>query len=359
MPITLIDLFYPYVPKEAGDVVKQVLSTRWIGQAHRVNEFEKAYEQKFNQQYCVSVNSGTSALETAYDLIGIKEGDEVIVPVMTCTATNLPLLARKAKLVFVDIDPDTMCPNNSDVLNKITENTKAIVTVDLGGISGELKGLPKHIPVVQDAAQAPGIFYGDYVCNSFQAIKHFTTGDGGMITCPNKESYDRAKLLRWFGIDREKKIENNWQCYKERQMTFDIEEVGYKRHMNDIQAGMGIIGLYHYDNIIRHRGILFNRYKELLKDCKDIKIIDGDKNVYWLCTALVERRDDFSKMLFSYGIDNNLVHLRNDIYKVFGGERLDLPVMNEYESKYICLPLHMNMNIEHVDFICEKIRKGW
>lgn len=355
--ITLIDLFYPYVPKEAINAVAGVLNTRWIGQAHRVDEFEQRFEHKFNVKNAVSLNSGTSSLETAYDLLDIHEGDEVITTPFTCTATNLPLLSRKATIVWADIEPDTMNIDPEEVAKKITDKTKCVVGVNVGGLKHRVSNL--NIPIVTDSCQSLGLFNGDYVCNSFQAIKHITTGDGGMIVCPDSDTAKKAKLLRWFGIDREKKIQNNWQCYKERQMTFDIEHVGYKRHMNDIQAVMGIIGLSHYDTVMKHRGILFNRYKELLNGIDGINILDSEDNKYWLCTVLVERRDDFAKMLFSYGIDNNLVHLRNDIYKVFGGKRQELPVMNELENKYICIPLHMNMGLQEVEYICEKIKKGW
>jgi dTDP-4-amino-4,6-dideoxygalactose transaminase len=254
-----------------------------------------------------------------------------------------------------------MCIDPVDVMRKINHRTKAVVQVHVGGIEAPISQCGK-IPVVSDAAQALGIFKGTYTCCSFQAIKHITTGDGGMIICPDAVTQCKAKLMRWFGIDRKKKITNNWQCYKKRQMTFDIEMMGYKRQMTNIAAMMGISGIRCYDNVILYRERLFKRYKELLSGLNGIKVVDageGARNTYWLLTVLVERRDDFAKMLFSHDIDNNLVHLRNDIYKIFGGKRADLPVMNALEKKYICLPLNMKVTLEDVEFICDKIRKGW
>ena len=107
-----------------------------------------------------------------------------------------------------------------------------------------------QIPIISDACQALGIFTGDYTCCSFQAIKHITTGDGGMLVVNNEKDYRDAKLLRWFGIDREKKIANNWKAYQNRAMTFNIELPGTKRHMTDIAASMGIVGLTLYNKII-------------------------------------------------------------------------------------------------------------
>ncbi len=353
----MINLFEPYVSDGARKAVLHTLNTKWIGQGQQVEKFEKDFAGKFNVTYPLTQNSGTSALETAYDLLGITKGDEVITTPMTCTATNLPLLARGCKLVWADVTKNlTIDPN--DVVRKVTAKTKAIIQVHLGGINADVGKMPR--PVVSDAAQALGIFNGDFTCNSFQAIKHITTGDGGMITCNTGYEYHRAKLMRWFGIDREKKIKNNWQCYSKRKMTFDIEMIGYKRQMTDIAASMGIEGLNSYDYIMEHRKRIFNLYKELLKGIDGIKLIDGKDNKHWLVTVLVEDRDNFAKAMFNAGIDTNLVHIRNDLYKIFGGKRQDLPVLNRLESKYICLPIHMNVREDDVRYICGVIKtKGW
>lgn len=357
----MIDLFYPYVPEDAIDEVVDTLHTRWIGQGDRVDRFEKDFSEKFGQKYCVSLNSGSAGLETAYDLLDLQPNDEVISTPLTCTATNIPLLRKKCKIVWGDIDPQTLCLSRKDTLRKLTPKTKAIVNVHLGGIENDLGKMP--VPVVADACQALGVFNGDYTVNSFQAIKHVTTGDGGMVTLPTEREYKQAKLMRWFGIDREKKKACGWQAYKEREMTFDIEILGYKRQMTDIAAGMGIVGLRHYDEIIEHTTKLFNLYKTLLKDVDGIKVVDskdGCKNTHWLCTVLVEDRDNFAKMLYANGVDTNMVQLRNDIFKIFDGRRADeLPVMDFIEDKYISIPLHMKITEEDVNFIASKIKGGW
>lgn len=340
------------------DAVNETLGTRWLGQGPRVTKFEQAIETKFNRKHAVATNSGTAALELAYHLLDIQEGDEVIVPVLTCTATNIPLLRRKAKLIFADIDSDTLCPDFDDIAGKVTENTKAIVTVNLGGIKSDLVRID-GIPVVCDSAQGTGLDGGDYCTYSFQAIKHFTTGDGGMLFTPDEESYKRAKKLRWFGIDREQKQKNDWQAYKEREMTFDIEEAGYKYQMTDIAASMGLAGLEAYDKILIHRSVLFERYRNGIENIPGIRMVDGRVNVHWLATFLVENRDDFAIKLAENGIETNLVQLRNDIFKIFGGKRQDLPNMNRLEDKYISLPLHTNMNVSDVDYVLSVIKGGW
>lgn len=351
-----IPLFWPYITDKTRKAVNDVLQTRWVGQGPKVDEFEIAMGKKFDIKYPLMVNSGTSALELAYDLVDIKPGDEVITSPLTCTATNIPLLRRGAKLVWADINQDTLCISQSSVNEKITSKTKAIVNVNLGGIKNDIVS---DLPVITDSAQATGYTNGDYVIYSFQAIKHFTTADGGMLCLPDEETYKKAKLLRWFGIDRDKKRAYDWQAYKEREMVFDIEYLGYKFQPTDISAAMGLAGLEDYDEIIKHRRIIFDIYKSELNGFRGIQVVDGEENLYWLATLLVKDRDRFSEVLFDGSIESNLVQVRNDIYKIFGGERQDLPVMNSIEDKYISIPIHHEVSVEDAFYIVDKIKKGY
>jgi dTDP-4-amino-4,6-dideoxygalactose transaminase len=170
---------------------------------------------------------------------------------------------------------------------------------------------------------------------------------------------NNAKLLRWFGIDREKKIRNNWQAYKDRAMTFDIQIPGHKRQMTDIAAAMGLAGLKHYEDMMSTREHQFRIYSSRLHEVSGIKLINGPENTYWLATVLVDRRDDFAKAMFEADIDVNLVQLRNDIFKVFGGKRANLPVMNELEGKYISIPLGPHLSDDDINYVCDKIEEGW
>ncbi len=114
------------------------MSNRWLGQAHLVDEFEKKFGQKFGYKYCVAVNSGTAALELAYHLMGFKKGDEVITPILTCTATNIPFLRMGVKIVFADIKND-LTVDPVDIKKKITSKTRAIIAVTLGGLPADEK----------------------------------------------------------------------------------------------------------------------------------------------------------------------------------------------------------------------------
>ena len=315
-----------------------------------MDEFEKQLESRFGY-HAVTTNSGTAALELAYDLIGLKKGDEVITTPLTCTATNIPLIRRGCKLVFADINPRTLNITDRSIRERLTKRTKAVVIVNLAGIKAEIGKMP--VPVVADSCQALGINNGDYVAYSFQAIKHITTGDGGALMCKRKKDADEAKLRRWFGIDRTKKIQNGWQPYKNRSILFDIEYPGYKFHMNDIAAAMGIEGLKEWDKILEHRKKIFEIYRDT-----GIEMIDGKINTYWLAGVLVEDRDSFCDYLNKHGIETNVMHVRNDVYKIFKPFRRKLPNMDWVDERYVYIPCHNKMSLNDARYIAKTI-KDW
>jgi dTDP-4-amino-4,6-dideoxygalactose transaminase len=251
----MIKLFTPFVSEHAIQNAEQVLRSGFLAEGNEVKQFEHEFSNKFQVQNVVALNSGTSALELAYELAGIGEGDEVITPVLTCTATNLPLVRRKARIVFADIDYDLNI-NVEDVKRKITSRTKAIVFVHFGGNNRGLAELLEiGLPIIEDAAQAIGSDYwghGDFTAVSFQAIKTLTTGDGGALICKRTEDYDKARRLRWFGYDREA---------KQRLGDADLIEAGYKYHMNDISASIGRGNLAHIDEVLEHKKRLAEVYR--------------------------------------------------------------------------------------------------
>lgn len=351
----MIPLFWPQIYKgEWLEALDKVFNTRWLGQGPLVDEFEKQFAAKFKYKYCLSVNSGTAALELAYHLIGVSENDEVLTTVLTCTATNIPLLRRKARLKFLDISED-LTVDFEDLKRKISRKTKAIVVVNLGGIQVDRRIFPlakKYgIPVVVDACQSLGITEtsGDYICYSFQAIKHFTTGDGGMLILRNEKDYKRAKKLRWYGIDREAKKRAGWMALVHHQAAMEIEEAGYKYHINDIAAALGMVGLRYSDKILKYRQSICQTYEKKLSP--DYKRIYGGS--YWQFGILAKKRNDLIKHLRKNDIECDLVHLRNDKFKIFGGQRQNLPNMNRLENEYFYLPLNSKITFRDIDYIAK------
>ncbi len=364
-----IMLFYPHVPQKAIEAVTEVLKSRWIGQGPRVAQFEKEFEEKFaGGGKALAVGSGTDALHLSYILAGLKEGDEVITPVFTCTATTIPFLYMGVVFRFADVDPKTLNINVDHVRELVNEKTKAIVCVHYGGLPCDMDELlaiaqEYNIPLIEDAAHALGATYkgkqigeiSPFTMFSFQAIKTITTGDGGMLIVKDHSIVPKAERIRWFGIDRSNKQKGNWEN--------DIWEVGYKYQMTDISAAMGLAGLHEFDQTLAHRQKLFQAYKRGLAGASGITLMGAETtdrtHAAWLCTALVDKRIDFMNKLRSRKIESGQVHYRNDRYTVLGGRRDDLPYMDSIEEKYIVLPLHLHMNEKDVDYICQVIRSGW
>ncbi len=367
-----IVLFHPYLPEKAKDRAREQLDTRWIGQGPLVDEFEAEFEKKISSPHkAIAVNSGTSALHLAYIMAGIGEGDEVITPIFTCSATATPLLYQKAKVLFADINKDNLniSPDHVEELLKIRgERVKAIVAVDYGGFPcdyGRLLAICQkwNIPLIEDAAQAIGAKYqtmnigsiAPFTAFSFQAIKTITTTDGGMLTIGDPLLEEKAKRIRWFGIDRKAKFEDRWKK--------DIFEVGYKYQMTDIEAAMGIEGLNELDHIIEVAKNKFEAYKKGLAGIDGIRMLFDkeyiDEPSYWLCTVAVEKREDLKRKLAENGIEADPVHYRNDRYTVYGGRVYNCPNMDAVENKYLVLPMHYYITEEDIQKITEVIKSGW
>lgn len=312
-------LFKPYVSWWAiYNVIKVLLGTQ-LAEGPQVKLFEHEFAARFNLRNVCAVNSGTSALALAYELAGIEEGDEVITPILTCTATNLPLIHKKAKIVFADIDHDLNI-NVKDVEKKITNKTKAIVFVHFGGNNRGLRELLElcktyHLTLIEDAAQAVGSDFwgkGDYTCVSLQAIKTLTAGDGGVLICKDDEDHQKAKRLRWFGYDRE---------YKQTKGDTDLIEAGYKYHMNDISAAIARGNLRSLDRVLRKRKKLADFYNTQ----------PGVECHAWLC--------------IQWGKQGNQHHFRNDKYTIFTQYKTDCPIMDQLEHSWRLLPYHHGVSM--------------
>ena len=364
-----IPIFYPHIPKNAKKSISKVLSSRWVGQGPLVDDFEK----KFSNQFCdkmpvIAVGSGTDALHLAYILSNIKKDDEIICPVFTCTATNIPLLYIGAKIKFADIDPKTLNISIESVEKLITKKTKAIVFVNYGGILNNLEKLNKiakknKIILIQDAAQSLGARYkrksitkySDFTIFSFQAIKHITSGDGGALTVRNKLHEKKGKRIRWFGIDRPKKQGGTWEN--------DIKEVGYKYQLTDLGACLLLDSMREYKSIRSHRNSIYKTYLKYIIQNKKIKCVQSiDKNaeeVMWLFTVITPYKDLLQKKLRERNIETNQVHFRNDRYSIFKkfSQNKTFKNMDIIQDKYLVLPMHTKMTISDAKRVSQEINK--
>jgi perosamine synthetase len=366
-----IPMFYPYVPESAIEKVVEVLKGRWVGQGPKVDEFELEFSKKFGIQYATSVNSATSALRLAYAVAGVGVGDEVITTPYTMVATNTTILEQNAKPVFADVQYETANISPDDIEHRITKKTKAIACVDWAGYPCDLDEIRKiafehDLPLIEDSAHALGAVYknkpigsiSDFTVFSFQAIKHMTTGDGGMLCMTNKENYDEAVRRKWFGIDRAARKPS----VLGNDPTFDITEVGYKYHMNDIAAAMGLGQLPHFESNFKRRAEIAKIYREELEKVTKITLLESENDrisANWLFAMHVKDRLQFANQMRSKGIEVAVHNWRNDKYSIFGGLRKDLPNTARLDETLICIPLHTKLSDEDVDYIIASVKKGW
>jgi len=365
-----IPIFNTYINKNAFEKVQEVLESTFLSEGKVVRTFEEELTKKLGFINPVTVNSGTSALHLALVLANIGEGDEVICPAQTFVATALTILQQKAIPVFADIQYETgnICPKSIE--KKVTSKTKAIMPVHWGGYPCDMDEIIQmaekyNLLVIEDAAHAPGAKYkermigsiSDFTCFSFQAIKHITTGDGGAVCCKSKEDADDAIIKRWFGIDR---TNSKQSILGERQ--YNITDIGYKYHLNDYSAALGLANLKDFKERLERRRTIAKLYRKNLKDITGITLFKETKDrksAYWLFGMHVEQREDFIRALKVKGITASVIHQRIDRNSVFGGLREDLVYQKKFDETQIHIPIHDALTDEDVEYIINSIKEGW
>lgn len=342
----MIPLFRPYVAPDAGKAVAAVLASAWVGQGDLVRDFETRLGLIVGNPQFVFLNSCSSALALAFHLAGVRSGAEVISTPLTCVATNLAALNCGARVVWADVLPDGTISVES-VAERITSRTRAICAVDFGGLPcqlAELRALAaRHgLALIEDAAHALGSRYrgapigshADYVCFSFQAVKTLTTGDGGGLAVLETAAYERARRLRWFGLDRDVPDRLNQR----------LPEAGFRYISNDIAAAIGLANLHHLDALLEVRRKIAAIYWRALDGVPGIALChpiqDERSSAFWLFPILVDDKLAFQKCLHRHGIETGSVHVRNDVYEVFAQSPPgELPTLDYWDMHMTCLPI--------------------
>ena len=361
-----IPLFKVFMSEEAIQASNEVLRSGYIGQGPRVDRFEEELTSWFSSSNILALNSGTSSIHLALRLAGVEHGDEVISTPMTCMATNVPILASGARIVWADIDPNTGNICTQSVRKKITAKTKAVICVDWGGYPCDLQELQAiadqhNIKLIEDAAHGFGSLYkdrfvggiADFTCFSFQAIKHLTTVDGGALVCKNPDDHRKGKLLRWFGINRDAP-KADFRCEE------DVSEYGYKFHMNDVSAAIGSAQLKYMRNVLnahRDNADYYNQQFRCLAE-KGLDLLDhrSDRlSSYWLYTIKVSDRLTFAKNMKKMGITVSQIHARNDKHTVFKAFAAPLPGVEAFTCHQISIPVGWYLSTEERAYIAETI----
>jgi dTDP-4-amino-4,6-dideoxygalactose transaminase len=367
-----IPLFKVFMSSAAPKEVEKVLLSGFIGQGPKVEEFESRLNEYFNNPFINTVNSCTSALELAVQMVK-TEDCEIITTPLTCTATNLAILSRGAKIKWADVDPNTCNIDLDDVARKITPKTRAIMITHWGGYPTDLDKL-KEIQnkalnnfgftpdIIEDCAHAWGAKYkdkligthGNFACFSFQAIKHLTTGDGGILISPNETLHQRAKLLRWYGLDR-----NNGKDFR---CVQNIKEAGFKWHMNDIAATIGLCNLKHTNELIQKHKDNGQYYNTALQEVPGVRLLENNPKYdssYWIYTMMVDDRANFTKRMKEKNIMISQVHDRNDKHECLREYKTILPNMDEVAKEMICIPSGWWVTREDREYIADCIKEGW
>jgi len=356
---------------DVDEPLLETVHSGWIGQCGQVDKFEEVLSNYIGNDKCLTLSAGTHGLHLALRLLGVGNGDEVITTPLTCTATNWPILMQGANIVWADVNRNDLNISYESIKDKITDRTRAIIVMHWGGYPCDMREIYKiandrRIPVIEDAAHAFGSMYensfigkceySDFTMFSFQAIKHLTCGDGGALFCRRLSEYRRGKLLRWYGIDRE-------GPRKDLRCEEDVVSYGYKYHMNDISAIMGIYNMPHaIKNIEKAReNALY--YEKELSDFSGITLTQVGNpeklSSYWIFSVLVEDRTGFSYKMGSKGIMVSRVHERNDIHTCVRKFKSSLPNLDYVVNKMICIPVGWWVTKEDREYIVSSIKEGW
>ena len=341
-----------------------------ISEGKQVKRFEHELAARLGLVRPVALNSGTTALHLALVLAGVKAGDEVIIPPQTFIATGMAVLMQGATPVFADIEYRTGNIAPDSIRKKITEKTKAIIPVHWAGYPCDMSEInavaaAHNLVVIEDAAHALGATYrgkpigaiSHFTCFSFQAIKHLTTGDGGALCCLRPEDEKRARIRRWFCIDRA----NSPQSFLG-ERAYDADEVGYKYHLSDLGAAVGLGNLEVFPNVLARLREIAGRYRREFSQVRGVTLLESKedrKSACWLFTLLADRRDDFLRALQSRGVPASVFHQRIDRNSVFGGVREDLPNMRRFNDAQASVPLHAGLTDQESEAVIAAVKAGW
>jgi len=365
-----IPFFNTYIHKSAFLKAQSVLDSTFLSEGKLVKEFEKRLAKQLGLKNPITVNSGTSALHLALILAGVQESSEVICPAQTFVSTGMAILYQNAIPVFADIKYDTGNIDPEAVRKKITKKTKAIIIVHWGGYPCDIDEIfnianEHNLIVIEDAAHALGAVYkdkpigsiSDFSCFSFQSIKHLTTGDGGAVCCKSYDISRRAIKKRWLGIDRENTLPS---ILGERK--YNIDEIGYKYHLNDYSAALGLANLENFKERLARRKKIAEQYRTALKNISGIKLFEQEvdrESANWLFGFHVENRERFVLALKDKKVTTSVVHQGIDRNSIFVGTKDDLQNQRRFDQSQINIPIHGAITDEDVDYIVKAIKKGW
>jgi perosamine synthetase len=359
--------------------VADALRSSNLTQGPLVEEFEKNIAHYCGVKYAVAVSSGTAALHIACLAAGVSAGDEVITSANTFAASANCILYCGGKPVFADIGWDTALIDPVDIRKKLTKKTKAIIPVHFAGQPADMEEISKiakenNLKIIEDAAHAIGAkyrltngqdwikvgscFHSDMTILSFHAVKHITTGEGGMVLTNQQDLYEKLIFFRSHGITRSvkymKKTEGPWY--------YEMHELGFNYRLTDIQCALGSSQLKKLDKFIVRRKEIAKIYDEAFSGMERIDFIkekEGFDSSRHLYVVLVENRKNvFNWLIAETNVGVNVHYIPvyfHPYYRKLGYERGLCPIAEEYYSRAISIPMFPKLSDEEVEYVIGKI----
>jgi perosamine synthetase len=368
----------PAIADEEIAAVVEVLKSGWLTTGAKVHEFEKQFSQFVGARHAVAVNSATAALHLALKAVGVREGDEVIVPTMTFAATAEVVLYLRAKPVLVDCESDTLNMDPATLAAALTAKTKAIIPVHFAGQPCDMNNILRFarthgLKVIEDAAHALPASdrsrmigsIGDITCFSFYATKTLTTGEGGMATTDNSQWAEKMRMLSLHGISHDA-----WNRYgAEGSWYYEILSLGYKYNLTDIAASLGLAQLKKCHALAAARRRIAEAYNAGFADLAEIRTpvcrhgIQHAWHLYVIQLDLerltIDRRD-FIEALREKNIGTSVhftpLHLHPFYRRNFGYRPADFANASSVYERIVSLPIYPKMTAADVDDVIAAVR---
>jgi perosamine synthetase len=369
--------FLPYGRQEIGDAdikaVVEALVSGWLTTGPRVGAFEKAFAHHCGARHGVAVNSGTAALHAAMRAIGVRTGDEVIVPAITFAASANAAVYEGATPVFADIEPDTLLIDPASVRGHITPRTKAIVAVDYAGQPADYDALKeiavrRGIRLIGDACHSPGATYkgravgtlAEISCFSFHPVKHLTTCEGGMALTDDAKMAGHMRRFRNHGIDSDHRSREAAGAH-----AYDMTELGYNYRLPDVQCALGMAQLTRLDGWVRARqkiAMQYDRALARLDHVTPLKTHDDRTNAHHLYVVKLDPaldRDKAFAFLRSRGIGANVHYAPvyfHSYYRARGYAPGLAPMAERATRHILTLPMFPSMTVEDVERVVDALK---